>query len=174
MAAVISLGVFAMRRIFLLALLVFAAAVFVPRYLAPPQQNAAAIAKAIPETPISRTISISRGKNGHFRVDGRVEGRSLSFMVDTGASSIALRESDAARIGIHPTQRDFTARISTANGFIMAAPIQLGRVEIGDVIVRNVTAMVLPDEALGENLLGMSFLGQVHWQYQSGKLVLEQ
>jgi aspartyl protease family protein len=95
-------------------------------------------------------------------------------MVDTGASSIALREGDAARIGIHPTRREFTARISTANGVIMAAPIQLGRVEIGDVIVRNVTAMVLPDEALGENLLGMSFLGQVHWQYQSGKLVLEQ
>ena len=132
------------------------------------------IAKATPEMSNSRTISISRGHNGHFWVDGRVDGRRLNFMVDTGASSIALREGDAARIGIHPARREYTARISTANGVIMAAPIELGRVEIGDVIVRNVAAMVLPDEALSENLLGMSFLGQVHWQYQTGKLVLEQ
>jgi len=56
----------------------------------------------------------------------------------------------------------------------MAAPIDLNRVEIGNLIVRNVSALVLPDEALGQNLLGMSFLSQVHWQYQSGRLVLEQ
>jgi len=56
----------------------------------------------------------------------------------------------------------------------MAAPVELNRVEIGDIIVRNVMALVLPDEALGQNLLGMSFLSRVHWQYQSGKLLLEQ
>ena len=173
-AAVISLGALTMRQIFFFALLAFAVAAFAPRYLTHPQENAAAIAKTIPETPNSRAISISRGSNGHFWVDGRVDGRRINFMVDTGASSIALREGDAARIGIHPARREYTARISTANGVIMAAPIEIGRVEVGDVIVRNVAAMVLPDEALGENLLGMSFLGQVHWQYQSGKLVLEQ
>ena len=172
--AVISLGALTMRQIFLLAVLAFAAAALAPRYLASPQQNAAVIAKATPEVSNSRAISISRGKNGHFWVDGRVDGRRLNFMVDTGASSIALREGDAARLGIHPARREYTARISTANGVVVAAPIVLDRVEIGDVIVRNVAAMVLPDEALGENLLGMSFLGQVHWQYQSGRLVLEQ
>jgi aspartyl protease family protein len=174
LAAVISLGALTMRQIFFLVLLAFAVAVFAQRYLIHPQENAVVIAKATPEMPNSRSISISRGQNGHFWVDGRVDGRRLGFMVDTGASSIALREGDAARIGIHPARREYTARISTANGVIMAAPIVLDRVEIGDVIVRNVAAMVLPDEALGENLLGMSFLGQVHWQYQSGKLVLEQ
>ena len=172
--AVTILGAITMRQIFLLALLALAVAAFAPRYLMHPQTNAAVIARATPETPNSRTISIVRGQNGHFRVDGRVDGRRIGFMVDTGASSIALREGDAARLGIHPARRDYTARISTANGVIMAAPVELGRVEIGDLMVRNVAALVLPDEALGENLLGMSFLGQVHWQYQSGKLVLEQ
>ena len=132
------------------------------------------IAKATPETPNSRTISIPRGQNGHFSTDGMVDGRRLSFMVDTGASVIALREGDAARLGIHPSPREYTARISTANGVIMAAPIELNRVEVGDLLVRNVSAVVLPDEALAQNLLGMSFLGKVHWQYQSGRLVLEQ
>ena len=173
-ARVNSLGGLTMRQIFFLVLLAFAVAVLAPRYLTHRQENAAVIAKATPDGPSSRSISISRGQNGHFWVDGRVDGRRLNFMVDTGASSIALREGDAARIGIHPARREYTARISTANGVIMAAPIELSRVEVGDVVVRNVAAMVLPDDALGENLLGMSFLGQVHWQYQSGKLVLEQ
>jgi aspartyl protease family protein len=164
-----------MRQILLFVLPVFAAAALIPRYLAhPAPQNAAAIAKADLEASNSRTISISRSQNGHFRVEGRVDGRRVGFMVDTGASSIALRESDAARLGIHPVRGQYTARVSTANGVVVAAPIALDRVELGDVVVRNVAAVVLPDEVLGENLLGMSFLGQVHWRYQSGKLVLEQ
>jgi aspartyl protease family protein len=163
-----------MRQILLFALLVFAAAAFIPRYLAHPPQSTVAIAKATLETPNARTISISRSRNGHFWVEGRVDGRRINFIVDTGASSIALREGDAARVGIHPARREYTARVSTANGVAVAAPITLDRVEVGDIVVRNVAAVVLPDEALGENLLGMSFLGQVHWQYQSGRLVLEQ
>src|SRR5215468_5212722 len=146
MAAVIR-GALIMQQILFLVFVVFAVAVFAPRYLTPPQQNAA-VAKASPEAAGSRSISIPRGQNGHFSVDGRVDGRRLSFMVDTGASSIALREADAARLGIHPARREYTARVSTANGIVMAAPVTLNRVEIGDVIVRNVAALVLPDEAL--------------------------
>jgi high affinity Mn2+ porin len=59
-------------------------------------------------------------------------------------------------------------------GVIAAAPIELNRVEVGDLMVRNVAAVVLPDEALAQNLLGMSFLSRVHWSYLGGKLVLEQ
>jgi len=173
MAAINSLDALIMGQIFFLVFVVFAVAVFAPRYLTPAQQNAV-IAKASPEAAGPRSISISRGQSGHFWVDGRVDGRRLNFIVDTGASSIALREADAARLGIHPARREYTARVSTANGVVAGAPVVLSRVEIGDVIVRDVAALVLPDDALGENLLGMSFLGQIHWQYQSGKLVLEQ
>ena len=98
----------------------------------------------------------------------------MEFIVDTGATSIALRESDAARLGIHPARRDYTIRTSTANGIVRAAPVELNRVDIGSLTVRNVQAVVFPDEALGENLLGMSFLSRVRWEHRDGRLVLEQ
>ncbi len=121
-----------------------------------------------------RTASIPRGANGHFEADAYVDGRRMGFMIDTGASVIALRRQDAARLGIRPVQRDFTARVTTANGVTFAAPIELASVELGGILVHNVAAIVLPDEALGQNLLGMSFLSRVRWQHQDGRLILEQ
>ena len=55
-----------------------------------------------------------------------------------------------------------------------AAMVQLGMVEVGDIVVRNVPALVQPDEALSVNLLGMSFLSRVRWSYERGRLVIEQ
>jgi aspartyl protease family protein len=127
---------------------------------------------AAPSYP--RTASIPRGANGHFEAEATVDGRRMGFMVDTGASVIALRRQEASRLGIHPAQRDYTAKVSTANGVVFAAPIELGRVEVGGITVRNVSALVLPDEALQQNLLGMSFLSRIRWQYQGGRLELEQ
>ena len=81
-------------------------------------------------------------------------------MVDTGASVIALTVSNAARLGIHPAQRDFTVEVRTANGSVRAAPARLDKVEVGDLIVRDVAAVILPDGALSDNLLGLSFLSR--------------
>jgi aspartyl protease family protein len=117
---------------------------------------------------------IKAGAGGHFRVEARVDGRRLDFVVDTGASQITLRESDAARLGIHPTPRDYSIKISTANGEGRAALVQLGMVEVGNVVVRDLPALVTPDEALSVNLLGMSFLSRVRWTHERGKLTLEQ
>ena len=121
-----------------------------------------------------RSVSLNRADNGHFEVEARVDGRRLDFLVDTGASHIALRESDAARLGIRPIPRDYTAKVSTANGVVAAARVELRSVEIGGIVVRDLSAIVLPDEALGANLLGMSFLSRVRWTHERGKLVLEQ
>ena len=123
----------------------------------------------------SRSVIVPRDARGHFQVDARIEGRNLSFMVDTGASVIALTASDAARLGIHPAQREFVAEVKTANGTVRAAPIRLDKVEVGDLVVRDVAALVLPDEALSDNLLGLSFLSRLRrFEYSDGKLVLEQ
>jgi clan AA aspartic protease (TIGR02281 family) len=81
-------------------------------------------------------------------------------MVDTGASVIALTVSNAARLGIHPAQRDFTVEVRTANGSVRAAPARLDKVEVGDLIVRDVAAVILADGALSDNLLGLSFLSR--------------
>lgn len=122
-----------------------------------------------------RTVSLTRDARGHFQTDARVNGRSMTFMVDTGASVIALKESDAQRLGIRPSPSDYDAVVHTANGSAKAAPVTLNRVEVGGLAVRDVRALVMPDKALGENLLGMSFLSKLRrWEYARGKLVLEQ
>ena len=100
-------------------------------------------------------MELTSGRDGHFRVDARVDGRHIGFMVDTGASLVILRETDAANIGLHPMPRDYTAIVSTANGRIKAAPAKLDRIEVGDITVFDVPALVLPDEALSKNLLGV-------------------
>ena len=121
-----------------------------------------------------RTVTLQSDRRGHFQVDARVDGRAMDFMVDTGASVIALRESSAAKLGIHPARRDYTAKASTANGVVAAAPVMLNRVEVNGITVRDVMAFVMPDEGLSTNLLGMSFLSRVKWTHDKGRLVLEQ
>jgi aspartyl protease family protein len=123
----------------------------------------------------SRSISIPRDGRGHFLTDGRIDGQRIDFMVDTGASMIALNETSAARFGLRPTPGDYKMTVNTANGSIKAAPTRLAMVDIGGIIVRDVDALVLPDEALSENLLGLSFLSKLkRFEYANGKMVLEQ
>ncbi len=127
------------------------------------------------QTANYRTVTVRGDARGHFQVEGSVDGRRLDFLVDTGASVVALRERDAARLGIFPAPRDYTARASTANGVISAAPVNLTSLEVSGIRVYDVRAMVLPDKALSENLLGMSFLSRVRrFEMANGRLVMEQ
>jgi aspartyl protease family protein len=123
----------------------------------------------------NRSISIPPDRRGHFQTEGRIEGQRIGFMVDTGASVIALNETSAARFGLRPSRGDYNATVTTANGTIKAARTRLAMVDIGGLVVRDVDAMVLPDEALSENLLGLSFLSKLRrFEYANGKMVLEQ
>jgi aspartyl protease family protein len=122
-----------------------------------------------------RTLSIPHDGRGHFATEGRIDGQRIAFMVDTGASVVALNESSAARFGLRPSRNDYRATVSTANGTVKAAPARLAMIEVGGLIVRDVDAMVLPDEALSENLLGLSFLSKLRrFEYANGRMVLEQ
>lgn len=123
----------------------------------------------------SRSLTVDGDRRGHFKVEARIDGRYLDFIVDTGASLVVLRESDAARVGIRPMPRDYATSVSTANGKIRAARTTLDRVELGGITVYDVAALVLPDEALGQNLLGVSFLSRLRrYEVADGRLVLEQ
>jgi aspartyl protease family protein len=174
-----------MRSIIIIAVLALLVAGVAPKYMerlgASPRPAAQAAAApqpapaAAPSTAGPRSVVIQRDGRGHFRTDGTVDGRRIGFMVDTGASAVALRQGDAARLGVHPAQRDYAVQVATANGTVRAAPVTLGMVEVGGVTVRNVAALVIPDEALGENLLGLSFLSRLHrFEYREGRLVLEE
>ena len=146
--------------------------------LAPARANSVSLKVAAVETSTQtagRTLSIPRDARGHFQTEGRIDGQRIGFMVDTGASVVALNETSAARFGLRPSRGDFNTRVTTANGTIKAARTRLALIDIGGLVVRDVEAMVLPDEALSENLLGLSFLSKLkRFEYANGKMVLEQ
>jgi aspartyl protease family protein len=169
-----------MRSVIVFAAFALGAAMVVPRYAAQIERSrpAPAMLAAHPADPPaggSDSVVVPSDERGHFRVEGRVNGQRLAFLVDTGATLVALTADDAASLGIHPAEREFTALVKTANGAVRAAPVELDMVEIGDLKLTGVDAMVMPEEALGENLLGLSFLSRLrHFEYGNGKLVLEQ
>ena len=172
-----------MRQIFILATAVLAIGAFAARYAdraveGHPEPQAAVVQPAYePREPTSsgRSLMLESDRQGHFQVEARVEGRYIDFVVDTGASLVVLRESSAAQAGIRPQPHDYTATAVTANGKIKAAPAKIDRIEVGGITVYDVPAIVLPDEALGKNLLGVSFLSRLkRYEYANGRLVLEQ
>jgi aspartyl protease family protein len=128
-----------------------------------------------PQVASGRTLTLDSGRDAHFEATARIDGRSIDFIIDTGATLVILRESDAARAGIRPSRADYTAMVSTANGKIKAAPANLDRIEVGGITVHDVRALVLPDEALSRNLLGMAFLSRLkRYEVANGRMVLEQ
>ena len=171
-----------MRNILIIAAAVLLIGGYVARFadqtvVHPAVQVAAVQPGYQPREPVSsgRSLSIDADRRGHFKVDARIEGRHIDFMVDTGATMVIIRESDAARVGIRPMRSDYTATVSTANGKIKAAPAKLDRVEVGGITVYDVPALVLPDDALWKNLLGMTFLSRLkRYEYANGRMVLEQ
>ena len=123
----------------------------------------------------NRNFSIPRDFRGHFLTEARIDGQRIGFMVDTGASVVALNETSAARVGLRPSRGDYNATVTTANGTIKAARTRLAMIDVGGLVVRDVEAMVLPDSALSENLLGLSFLSKLkRFEYANGQMVLEQ
>jgi aspartyl protease family protein len=172
-----------MRSIMIFAAIMIALGTFMAQLadrMTPALANTAPRKAAIVEAPAPassglRTLSIGRDARGHFETEGRIEGQRIGFMVDTGASVIALNETSAARFGLRPSRGDYKASVATANGNVKAAPTRLAMVDIGGIVVRDVDAIVLPDEALSENLLGLSFLSKLkRFEYANGRLVLEQ
>jgi aspartyl protease family protein len=163
---------------FLLLCLGGVAAHYAQKLTAPGAKAPATVTAAVvtPEPTMSgRSYSVAKDERGHFQVEARIDGRRLEFLVDTGASVIALRMRDAARLGIHPVPRDFTAEVRTANGTVRAARTRLASVEVGGLTVRDVDALILPDDVLGENLLGMSYLSRLRrFEFTSARLILEQ
>lgn len=167
-----------MRMIILISLFVLGAAVMVPQHLmranGPVPTVSTDAYRAQPQQTGPRSLTLHRRGNGHFESDAVVNGRHVQFLVDTGASDVVLRESEAARLGIRLSRHDYRARVSTANGIALAARTDLDQVELGRLKVRHVSALILPDRALSHNLLGMSFLSRVNFEHKNGRLILTQ
>jgi aspartyl protease family protein len=136
----------------------------------------------VPGTPIAgrltgdsnpEAVVVVRANDGHFGVRAEIDGEPMTLLVDTGASFVTLTQEDAIDIGIDPAALAFVVPIRTANGMIKTASIKLDRIAIGPIERRDVPALVAPEGALDQSLLGLSFLDTLHGYAISGdRLVL--
>jgi aspartyl protease family protein len=115
-------------------------------------------------------IVLSAGSGGHFTTDGQINGKAVNFLVDTGATAVAIGQADADRLGINykSAPRGFAG---TANGRIPVSLVTLSSVRVGDVEVANVEAVVMP-AALPHVLLGNSFLTRFQMKRENDTLRL--
>jgi aspartyl protease family protein len=105
----------------------------------------------------SGELIISRSSDGHFYLDTLINNVKVRFMVDTGASNIALTKKDAVNLGFNLSKLNYSKTYLTANGTNAAAPLKLRTLQIGSSIFHNVEASVGKGE-LDISLLGMSVI----------------
>ncbi len=105
-------------------------------------------------------VVINRRLDGHFWVEAEVEGVSILFIIDTGATNVVLSPDDARKIGMRVDDLNFSQATSTANGIGAAAPVRLRDIAIGTIVVSDVSASVNGAD-MNASLLGMSFLNQL-------------
>jgi aspartyl protease family protein len=126
-----------------------------------------------PVRPDATTVVLIADPRGHFGVEPTINGTRIHMVVDTGATSVVLSEKDAHSIGIDPAAGDFKVKVATANGFVLVAPTLLSEVAVHGIVLRDVPAVVVPENRLQVSLLGMSFLSRLtRFEVSGGKLVL--
>ena len=105
------------------------------------------------------TVTLAADARGHFFTEGQINGASVRFVVDTGATLVSLSQTEARRLGID-FQRGDPVTLNTANGTVNARKLVLASVRVGSISVNNVEAVVV-DNMNMPTLLGMSFLNRM-------------
>jgi len=122
----------------------------------------------------SGEVTIRRRLDGEYIVPGRVNDRPVSFVFDTGATSVVLSAEDAAAAGLSLGELGYGVPVVTANGATTAAPTRIDRIAVGPIVVRGVQALVTHPGVLQRSLLGMSFLERLKsYGVEGGKLVFK-
>ncbi len=120
-----------------------------------------------------RQETSARDADGHYRFFGAIDGQMVQFLVDTGATSVAMNEGQARRLGIDYRAKGRPITVATASGSAQAWRVPLNRVAIGSLEVLGVEGVVVQGDSPREVLLGMSFLSRVRWAEEQGMLRLE-
>lgn len=114
---------------------------------------------------------LTADSSGHFLTTGNINGMSVRFLVDTGASMISLGASDASRIGIDASKGQ-RVTANTANGQTQVSRVKLDTVRVGEIVLNNVDALVHQQD-LPVVLLGMSFLNRMEMQRDGDTMTLK-
>jgi aspartyl protease family protein len=166
----------------------FAAPVFLNQVGAGAVASApAALGRPAPWPPAAQTVALAdpapgyreavltADAGGQYRTRVLIEGQDVDMMVDTGATLVALTAETAERLGVTIDPSKPRWRVNTANGAVMASPVTLKVVSLGEIYMPDVQALVMPPGASNMNLLGASFLKRlVSVEQRGGALVLRQ
>lgn len=107
--------------------------------------------------PSDQPIVLERQFDGHYYINAEINGVVVNFLVDTGATGVALTRADARRIGLQLGELDYSANVSTANGRAQAAPVLIRQLNLPGASFNDVPALVMQNG--GRSLLGMEVLG---------------
>ncbi|TBU79058.1 TIGR02281 family clan AA aspartic protease [Pseudomonas daroniae] len=116
-------------------------------------------------------VRLASSRGGHYLVDGQINGDPVTFLLDTGATQVAIPSQVARSLGL---QSGAPVQISTANGRATAHRTRLERLQLGDIVLHDVSALIAPGMDGDEVLLGMSALKQLEFSQRDGTLMLRQ
>ena len=118
------------------------------------------VANAPAQAASASSAAIAKSTDGHFWARGTVNGASVRFLVDTGATAVALTPADAERLGLTPADLHYSYRVVTAGGQTRAASVKLASITVAGARLNDVDALVI-EKGLDTSLLGMSYLGRL-------------
>jgi aspartyl protease family protein len=116
-------------------------------------------------------VLLASSRQGHYIAGGKINGEEVTFLLDTGATSVAVPVNVAQRLGL---QAGAAITINTANGRAMAHRTRLQRLQLGDIVLTDVDALIAPGMGGDDVLLGMSALKQLEFTQRGGTLMLRQ
>ncbi len=132
------------------------------------------IAPSLAQNNTNGTVTIYAGQSGHFSVNALVNGATVQFLLDTGATEVVLTPQDAKNAGIDTSNLTYSSVVQTANGNTTTASVTLDQVQVGSIVLQNVEASVSQGN-LDTSLLGMSFLTRLgSYNVSEGTLTMSQ
>ncbi|MEQ8307241.1 MAG: TIGR02281 family clan AA aspartic protease [Hoeflea sp.] len=127
----------------------------------------------LPDEDGRAAVSIRKSLSGHFDAAGQVNGENVNFLIDTGATTVALSHADALRVGFDERDLNYTLIINTANGRAQAAPVRLESLTVGSISRIGLRAMVAEPGKLDQSLLGMNFISSLTaFEMRKGEVIL--
>lgn len=125
-------------------------------------------------SPDHNSVRILPDRAGMYRVSGSINGHPVPFLVDTGATLVAMNATDARGLGIDYRLKGQPMVVNTASGQARAYRVELDEVTVGNITVRNVAAAVVDGDSPDHVLLGMTFLGRLDLERSGSVMVLTQ
>ena len=118
-----------------------------------------------------KEVVLKRNKFGHYVTSGEINGQPVTFMLDTGATGVAVPAQVASRLGL---ERGQAYRTQTANGMAVSYAARLDKVSVGEIELEAVPAGITPGLQMDQVLLGMSFLKHIEFSQRGNMLILRQ